>query len=192
MAGLRRSLAAAKPGINAGLRAQVAEQEAQISAAIMHAETERQQAAAARQHLEDSLAHQQGLNAQLARVVTTVKSARFADFKRQYYTEALEQQANDSHSPMKRAIAASVISTAKLGAEIRLPQPNATRQGPGMSAIRMAHAKKGHAMLMPRQARARREVVTPMLNAIAGGTEHTVALLADHGKANPKLYAKVT
>ena len=120
-----------------------------------------------------------------------MRSTRLADFKRQYWAEAMEQQANDSHSPNKRAIAASVISCAQVGSEIRLPQPNARRRGPGMSVFRMSHATKGHAELQERQARSRRDLVTPMLNAVAGGKDHTVALLADHAKANPKLYAKV-
>lgn len=188
---LRRSLQAAKPAINAGLRVRVAEQELQINAAFANVEAERQQAAAARQSLEERLALEKSLNAQLSREVTTVRRTRFEDFKKQYWAEALEQQATNSHSPTKRGIAASVIATAKLGAELRLPQPNATRQGPGMSAIRMAHAKKGHAVLQPRAARMRRNLVTPMLTAVAGGAEHTVALIADHAKANPKLYAKV-
>ena len=191
IAGLRRSLRAAQPAISRGLRAQVAEQERQINAAIEAEQAERRRAAVARRDLEEQLAHQKSLTAQLERQVTTVRSHRFADFKKLYWKEALEQQANNSHSPTKRGIAASVISTAKLGAELRLPQPNASRQGPGMSAIRTAHAKKGHAELQPRAARARRELVTPLLAAVAGGAEHTVELLADHGKANPKLYTKV-
>lgn len=191
---LRRSLHAS--GLEkecAILTKKVAAQEVLIAEAIRAAEAEREAsrlqkaaALAGRREAQEALQRYE----QTTRVRLSRTKEKHAQWKADYWAETLAQGKEGVHSPNKRAIAASVINSVQLGAEVRLPQPNAKRNGPGVLALRVGRVVKGSADgIQQRTAKQRNKTLSNVLDAVSGGGEsNTVQLLADHAKANPKLY----
>ena len=150
-------------------------------------ELERQAAAAAARQAAAALEVERRNVADLEHEVVVTRKQTASTFKRAYWAQALTEQAQGKLSPTKRAIAAAVLSGARAGAEVRLPQPNLRRSGPGITATKLVKARVGSLDLSERQERRRVQVVTPLLDLVSGGGEHTVKLIADHAKANPQL-----
>ena len=127
--------------------------EAEVSAARVQAEREvsaaqaqaEAAAAAAASIQEQANADQLALLGKIMELEAEVEETRaseFATFKKAYVEQTLVEMKRGKLSPNKTWIAAAVLATGGNG-EIHLPQHNASRRGPGLSYLRVSHARTG-------------------------------------------------
>ena len=94
-------------------------------------------------------------------------------------------------SPNKTWIAAAVLATGGNG-EIHLPQHNASRRGPGLSYLRVHHARTGSKDATEKTRRKRATNINSHLGVISGGKEHVVAQMGTHHRKNRQLYDAIS
>ena len=104
---------------------------------------------------------------------------------------AIEQSKAGKCDDHFQFIAGCVMATAAPGERLHFKQPNASRKGPGLDAVRAIKARKGFEDLAHAQRSARAKTLNDFMVTTAKGEEHVVALMTHHKKANPALYKQI-